>query len=362
MPSVFSKAPFILIDGSFGEGGGQILRTSLALSCVSGKPFEIINIRKSRPRPGLQPQHLTAVQAAAKISSATVEGADLSSTKIRFHPGKIRGGEYCFSVSEIKGSAGSTSLVLQSVLLPLFFANQESAIALIGGTHVPWSPTFHYLRHVFLPALSRMNLTAEMLIEKWGWYPLGGGSVTAKITPAQKVSAITMTERGMLKSVKGTSTVSNLPMEIAVRQRSRALAVLSRRGIEASIETFSAPSIGKGTHLFLLAESEKSVAAFDSLGAIGKRAETVSDEATGALLEYLNAAAAVDPYLADQLISYCSLAGGISKFTTSRITRHLLTNAWIVKQFLDVDIVVKGKEGEPGSIQIRPSSNITSPA
>lgn len=349
------KTGLIVIDGSFGEGGGQILRTSIALSCVTGKPVEIVNIRKSRPRPGLQPQHVTAVKAAAKISNAIVEGADISSTTIRFSPGKTRGGEYRFDVSEIKGSAGSTSLVLQTILLPLIFADQESAVTLIGGTHVPWSPTFHYLRHVFFPTLFRMGLTADLMIEKWGWYPLGGGAVNVKIKPGKQLSGITMTERGILKSVSGTSTVSNLPMEIAVRQRNRALAVLSRQGIEAALETVSALSVGRGTHLFLLALSENSVAAFDSLGALGKRAEIVADEASTALLNYLDTGAAVDPYIADQLIAYCSLARGISKFTTSRITRHLLTNVWAVKQFLTVEILVEGKEGEPGSIQIRPS-------
>lgn len=357
MAPFFSKAKPILIDGSFGEGGGQILRTALALSCVSGKPVEIVNIRKSRPKPGLQPQHLLAVKAAAKISNATIEGAGISSTAIRFHPGEITGGEYRFDVSEIKGSAGSTSLVLQTILLPLIFAGQESAIRLIGGTHVPWSPSFHYLRDVFLPVLFRMGVTADLIIEKWGWYPLGGGSVIARIKPRRELPGITMTERGKLKSVRGRSTVSNLPMEIAVRQRNRALTVLSREGVEADIETASAPSLGKGTHLILLAQCENSVAAFDSLGALGKRAETVADEASGALLDYLQSGAAIDPHLADQLIPYCSLADGISKFTTSRITLHLLTNVRVVRQFVDIDIAVEGKEGEPGSVQIGRSSD-----
>ena len=138
----------IHIDGSFGEGGGQILRTSLALSCVLGKPVEIVNIRRDRMKPGLQPQHLTAVIAAAAISRAHVEGAELSSTAIKFLPGPLSGGDYVFDVSEKKGSAGSTSLVLQTILLPLCFAERPSSITVLGGTHVPWSPTFHYLNPI----------------------------------------------------------------------------------------------------------------------------------------------------------------------------------------------------------------------
>ena len=197
----------IHIDGSHGEGGGQILRTSLALSCVLGRPFEIINIRKERSKPGLQPQHLMAVKAAAAISNASCQGAELSSTHTLFHPGEVAGGDYAFDVSEKKGSAGSTSLVLQTILLPFLFAQRSSTVSIIGGTHVPLSPAFHYLRFVFLPLLSRLGANIDLNIEKWGWYPIGKGMINARISPMKGIKPISSRDRGKLVRVSGISAI-----------------------------------------------------------------------------------------------------------------------------------------------------------
>ncbi len=341
------------IDGSYGEGGGQILRTALALSCVLKRPIDITNIRKSRKKPGLQPQHLTAVKAAEAVSKALVEGAEFSSTTLRFSPGHLTGGKYFFDVSEKKGSAGSTSLVLQTILLPLCFAERQSSITVIGGTHVPWSPSFHYLKYVFLPALSRLGVKAELNIEKWGWYPIGGGKVTATVNPSKEFLPLEIAERGKLVRVTGISAVSNLPQDIAKRQRDQAHKILSQKGIDAEIEIVSANSPGKGTLMFLRAEYENITVGFDSLGAIGKRAEDVADEACKALFEYIDVGGALDPHLADQIIPYLALASGPSTFTTSRIAQHLLTNIWVVKQFVDVEIHVEGNEGGPGAVRVQ---------
>ncbi len=341
------------IDGSYGEGGGQVLRTALALSCVFERPIEITNIRKSRKKPGLMPQHLTAVKAAATVSNAGVEGAELSSTMLRFAPGHLVGGEYIFDVSEKKGSAGSTSLVLQTVLLPLCFAEHQSSITVIGGTQVPWSPSYHYLKYVFLPALLRLGVKAELNIEKWGWYPIGGGKVAVTVNPKKEFLPLEIAERGKLVRVTGISAVSNLPQDIAKRQRDRALKTLSQKRIDAEIEIVSAPSPGKGTTVFLLAQYENITVGFDSIGAIGKRAEEVADEACKAFFEYIDAGGALDPHVADQIIPYLALASGPSIFTTSRITQHLLTNIWVVKQFVDVEIHVEGEEGEQGRVFVK---------
>ncbi len=340
------------IDGSYGEGGGQVLRTALALSVALRRPVEVTNIRKARPKPGLQPQHLTAVIAASAICGASVNGAALSSTGLAFTPGDVQGGNYTFDVSDIKGSAGSTSLVFQTILLPLFFAELPSTLVLLGGTHVPWSPTFHYLKQVFLPALFSLNADADINIEQWGWYPRGGGRVRASIRPCRKLNGLLLRDRGELKRLSGVSAVSNLPSGIAERQRARAVKVLSKLAINAAIETAEAPSSGKGTLLFLLAEFGNCRAGFDSLGAVGKRAETVADEACSRMLHYLGTGGALDPYLADQLVPYLALAHERSEFTTSRVTRHLLTNIWVVRQFLDRKIEVEGNEGAEGKITI----------
>ncbi len=345
----------ICIDGSFGEGGGQILRTSLALSCLLGKPMEIRNIRKSRKNPGLQPQHLTAVMAAASITNAIVRGADLSSTTLQFQPDRIRGGTYHFDVAKKKASAGSVSLVLQTILLPLCFADQSSLITVKGGTHVPWSPSFHYLKSIVTPLLLRLGAGAEYSIASWGWYPVGNGQVSARIMPTRVLQPFTLINRGELMSVTGISAISNLPDHIATRQRNRALAVLNRQGIDASIEILSAPSSGKGSFLFLTAEFEHLSAGFDSLGSIGKRAEEVADEACTGLLSFLHTKGALDPHLADQIVPWLAFCQGPSEFTTSHITRHLLTNLWVMRQFMDVDVHVEGSEGEAGRILIHPS-------
>ena len=352
MPHVSGKG-VIRIDGTFGEGGGQILRTSLALACVLGKSIEITNIRKTRKKPGLQPQHLTAVTAAAAISRAHVEGAELSSTSISFLPRTIRGGDYLFDVSEKKGSAGSTSLVLQTIMLPLCFADQPSKVTVLGGTHVPWSPTFHYLKYVFLALLSRANATIDIDIAKWGWYPGGGGSVMARIKPQAGLHPIRIVRRGTLQRVTGLSAIANLPRDIAVRQRNSAVNALLSAGIESDMEIVDATSPGKGSLVFLRAEFDNIVEGFDALGALGKRAEEVADEACQSFLTYASSTGALDSHLADQIIPYLALARGDSEFTTSAITQHLLTNIWVVRQFLDVDIQVTGKEGDPGQIKIR---------
>ena len=344
----------VSIDGSFGEGGGQILRTSLALSCVLGKPLNITNIRKARKNAGLQPQHLTAVMAAASIAGAEVQGAELSSTALEFRPGRTNGGTYLFDVAEKKCSAGSTSLVLQTILLPLCFAKQASMVTVNGGTHVPWSPSFHYLRSVVAPLLFRIGVHAEYDIASWGWYPIGNGQVSARITPAGALRPLTVIDRGRLVRVFGMSAISNLPNHIATRQRDRALAILSRQGIDASIEVLSAPSPGKGSFLFLVVEFEHLLAGFGSLGAIGKRAEEVADEACDELLSYLRAKGALDPHLADQVVPWLAVCQGPSEFTTSRVTGHLLTNLWVVRQFMDIDVRVEGVEGEEGWVVIRP--------
>lgn len=331
----------IKIDGSYGEGGGQILRTSLSLSCVTKRPIEIYNIRKGRKKPGLQPQHLTCVKAAQAISDAEVQGAELQSQNLVFIPQKIKAGDYLFDVGEIKGSAGSASLVLQALLSPLFYADEPSTVTIIGGTHVPWSPPFHYLKDVFGAAIAKMGFKIEFDIERWGWYPIGGGKIRAVINPAKAFHGLNIVERGRLKSITGVSAVSNLPLSIAERQRDKGISLLNEKGIEADIDIINATSHGKGTFFFLLAEFENAIAGFSSLGAIGKKAEEVAAEACKEFFDFIDSKGAIDPHLSDQLILYMAMAKMESSFLTSQITQHLLTNIWAIKHFLPVEIKVE---------------------
>lgn len=356
-----------VIDGSYGEGGGQVLRTSLALSAFLSQPVHIENIRAKRPKPGLAAQHLTGVLAVARVCDAELEGADLGSQTLTFAPQTPpQAGDYIFDVAEARkgGSAGSVSLVFQTLLLPLAFAPGPSQLTIKGGTHVAWSPPYHYLKHVYLPTLARMGIEAEISIERWGWYPIGGGEMRARIkglgvrsyglTPnPYSVTPIDLTERGELRRLRGISALSNLPMHIAERQKKRAAGFLRHHGFDPQIEIINAPSAGQGTLLFLVAEYENIVAGFTSLGARGKRAEKVAEEACQEFLAYHESGACLDKHLADQLILPLALAKGQSSLTTSKISQHLLTNVWVVERFLDVRFEVEGEEGCPGKVMVR---------
>jgi RNA 3'-terminal phosphate cyclase (ATP) len=235
---------YLQIDGNYGEGGGQILRTTLSLSCILKKPMELTNIRRGRKIPGLQPQHLTSVSACRKITQADVEGDVLQSTSLRFSPGDIVGGDFVFDVSEKKRSAGSTSLILQTIFLPLCHAQTPSGIKVLGGTHVPWSPPFDYLKEIFAPMVRKIGCDIGLEINKWGWYPKGGGEVLGTIQPIVKFNSIDLTERGKLLNLSGISAVSNLPVTIAERQKNHALKILKDKGFSPEIDIYQAPSIG----------------------------------------------------------------------------------------------------------------------
>jgi RNA 3'-terminal phosphate cyclase (ATP) len=337
------------IDGSYGEGGGQILRTALALSAILRKPFTIHHIRSKRKNPGLQAQHLEAVEALSRITEAQTEGVRFGSQKITFIPQKILPGDYQFEVR----TAGSVTLLLQAIFLPLCLSGEISRVILVGGTHVPWSPSFHYLSEVLLPTLQWMGVSAKAAIEKWGFYPKGGGKIQLKIDPVHELRPISLVDRGSLKKIHGISAISNLPKHVAERQKEQALKKIQRElKIDAEITTsYDIPSNGPGSFLFLLAEYEKTLAAFSSLGERGKPAEKVADEAVDSLKDFIESDSCIDPYLADQLVHFMALAKGNSSFTTTQMTEHLLTNLWVVGHFLEVKVRKWGEIGRPGRVE-----------
>jgi len=355
----------LVIDGAQGEGGGQIVRTSLSLSCLLDVPVELVNIRANRPNPGLRPQHLTGVKAMAQICQAKVAGGYIGSPRLRFEPQtEPQAGKYSFDVAEAwkGGSAGAVSLIFQTLLLPLASARADSELVLIGGTHVAWSPPYHYLRHVYLPAVQKMGIWARVSIERWGWYPLGGGKMRVRIRGQGtegssdnllSLSPVRLEDRGALVRVWGISAVSNLPDHIVERQRRRAEEILRARGFEVQIDGVRAPSRGRGTMLFLVVECERTSAGFTAHGQRGKPAETVAEEACRQLLEWWGSNAALDRHLADQLVLPTALADGESTFTTCCVTRHLLTNIWVVERFGLAYFEVEGDLGAPGKITVK---------
>jgi len=340
----------IEIDGSIGEGGGQVLRSSLTLSILTGQPVHLTDIRAGRSQPGLRPQHIQSVKAAAAICNASVEGARLGSQELVFQPAEVSPGKYHFEI----GTAGSVSLVLQTIFLPLARADKSSNIRIQGGTHVPWSPSFHYLQLQWLPVLQKMGFRCKLQMLKAGFYPRGGGLVEAHIYSAEDIQPITLIERGQLVRIRGIAGVANLDEEIAHRMKLHALDRLECRwrNTKIQIQTFDAPS--PGAFIFLTAEYEKTQCLYCVLGEKGKRAEVVADEACSMLEQFLDGSAAVDEFLADQLLLPCAFASGVSTLRTIRITQHLLTNAQVMQKFLPVYITIEGEIGCEGVVTVTP--------
>lgn len=338
------------INGAMGEGGGQVLRSSLSLSILTAKPVYITHIRAARKKPGLQPQHLQAVLAAASICGAQVSGAELNSQAIIFEPGEVHAGRYRFDI----GTAGAASLVLQTVFLPLTQASGTSNLVIRGGTHVPFSPCYHYLERQWLPVLQDRGYWARLNLNQAGFYPIGGGEIQASIRRTRTIEPLRLLERGKLLGIRGISAVANLDETIARRQKLQALRRLEPVCANSKIEIVPLPSAGKGTLLLVQAEFEQASCCYFGLGALGKRAEVVADEAVDGLLAFLRGPGTVDEYLADQLLLPLALASGESQFRTARVTRHLLTNAAVLQTFLPARVQVDGTEGEPGTVTVSP--------
>ena len=331
------------LDGSYGEGGGQILRTALSLAALMGAPVRIERIRAGRSKPGLRPQHLTSVQAVARISQAEITGARLGSQDLTFRPRAVKGGNYCFDVAETTGSAGAVTLVAQALLPPLFKAGAPATVILKGGTHVPWSPPAHYLSHVFLPALAAMGAEVKLILERWGWYPRGGGEVRLTIRGARPLTGVQWRTPAEATAFRAMSAAAQLPEHVARRQAAR---LAARLGESVPVTVSPASGQDPGSLVFLWGPQ----AGFSALGARGKPAEQVADEAVEAYLVFRESGAALDRHLADQMLIYLALAQGPSSFTTEAVTSHLLTNVWVIEQFLGPIFQVKGSLGERGEI------------
>jgi RNA 3'-terminal phosphate cyclase (ATP) len=340
--------PMLEIDGSFGEGGGQILRTSMALSLLTGRPFHLRNVRARRSKPGLQPQHLQSVLAAAQVGQATTRGASLGSCDLAFEPGAVRAGTYRFDI----GTAGATGLVLHTVYLPLALRGQgPSEVTLVGGTHVQTSPSYHFLDGTWRPYLEEMGLRVGLRLDRPGFYPRGGGVVRAFVQPCERLQGVTLPARSPVK-VTGVSAVAGLDRGIARRQARRATQALERQGLDVEIEEVTWDG-GPGSVLVLQLDTKPVPTTFVALGARGKPAEAVADEGVGEVLRYLAVPEAlVDLHTGDQLLLPLALAEGPSEYHVPEVTRHLTTNIAVIAMFLERQITCDGEEGQPGHVRI----------
>jgi RNA 3'-terminal phosphate cyclase (ATP) len=338
----------VRIDGSRGEGGGQMLRSSLALSLLTGKPVSINRIRAGRKKPGLQPQHRLCVQAAAKIGSAKTKGVDLGSTRIEFEPGSVVSGPYQFEV----GTAGSCSLVLHTLYLPLALrGSTASEVSITGGTHVTHSPTYDFLAGTWSRYLELIGIRVGTRLRRAGFYPRGGGVLEARIEPCQAINGINLEAFEPATLVHIRSMVSGLPESIADRQAERAAELLEEMNLTVEV-TRDIRRDGLGTAVALELATKPVSTTFTALGERGKRAETVAEEAVEQVRTYLARPAGVDHFSADQLLLPLALAEGSSSFAVEEVTLHLLTNIEVIRSFVDRDIECKGNEGDPGCVRI----------
>lgn len=320
---------WIELDGSRGEGGGQILRTALSLSMITGIPFAIERIRAGRKKPGLLRQHLTAVQAAAAMCGAVVEGGAPGSQTLRFRPGPIRAGDYCHAI----GSAGSCTLVLQTVLPALWFADGPSTLRVSGGTHNPAAPPADFLIRSWQPLLHRMGVTLDIQLLRHGFYPAGGGEVLAATAPVTTWQPLHLETRGDLSRLSAIGVVSGVPAEVAKREMLRAAAQLGALDEELRVLPGNE---GPGNVLMIALEYPEVTEVFSSCGERGLPAEAVADHAARQARRYRESSAAVGEHLADQLLLPMALAGR-GCFTTPVLSSHLKTNCEVIEKFLPVN-------------------------
>lgn len=330
----------IRIDGTHGEGGGQILRSSLALSMITGAPFRIDGIRGGRRKPGLMRQHLTAVRAAAEVSGARVEGDEIGSTQLVFEPREVRAGDYVFSI----GTAGSTTLVLQTVLAPLLRAGGPSSVVVEGGTHNPMAPPFEFLARSYLPLVERMGPRVSITLERAGFFPAGGGRLRVDIDPVAELEPLDLIERGEVVSRRGRAIVSHLARRIAEREIEVFRRKLSLREEDLLIEAVT-DSPGPGNIVLLEFVLESHCEVISSVGSVGRSAEAVAHDAVSQARQYLRSEAPVGLHLSDQVMLPMALAGA-GRFRSVGLTRHSTTHLELLAAFLPVGVRVDAMEGQ----------------
>jgi len=322
----------IEIDGSYGEGGGQILRNAVALSTYTNKSVKITKIRENRPNPGLKAQHYVTIKSIAEICNAKTEGVEIGSQEITFKPGKIKGGKYKFEI----GTAGSITLAFQAIILALLKTQEAVTVSLSGGTDVKWSPTWDYFEHIFLPHIEKMGVKVYPKLILRGYYPKGGGEVVITINPNQKIKPLKLTNKNEVTDIKGKISISNLPDHIVSRMKHTAIKSLLKNNFLTSIEVDKTTSLSPGVGLTLWTDDKKKIIGTTQLGEKSLRSEEIGKNAASNLIKEIESEATIDIYAFDQLLPYMAIAKK-SSCIVREITNHASTNMWLVNKFLNTD-------------------------
>lgn len=342
------------IDGSQGEGGGQIVRSALALSMVTGRGVVLDNIRAGRQKPGLLRQHLTAVRAAAEICGADVEGDELRSSRLSFSPGPVRGGTYAFHI----GSAGSTTLVLQTILPPLMIADAPSIVCIEGGTHNPMAPPYDFVKRAFLPLLARMGPAVVLELDRYGFFPAGGGRIRAEITPSQTLRPLRLIDGGKVSKCRARAIVAQLPEEIGERECRAITRKLNWGGRAYTVES-TREAGGPGNVVFAEVERGGVTEVFSGFGERGVPAEKVAAAVVRGVRRYCDSDAPVGEHLVDQLLlplgigAHLGTGGG--EFRTLGLSGHARTHIDILKAFLDVSIAFEARGADDVHVRVQAS-------
>lgn len=339
------------VDGSYGEGGGQLLRLSCALAALRGEAVRIVNIRAKRSPSGLAPQHLAAVRTVAALCGAEVEGLALRAREIVFRPGPLRAGEYRFEV----GTAGAITLVLQAVLPVALACDAPVRLSVSGGTDVRAAPPLDYFRHVFLPLLARLGAHVTLVLERRGYYPRGGGEAELTVAPAARFSALVFDEPGPIEQIGGIAHCANLPAHVAERMRQAALARLGALPAAQIATEVLGPeqALGPGGAIVLWARTARTVLGAATVAERGLRAEQLGEQAAGELRAEIESGASLDLHAADQLLVYLAQAEGVSRFTVRALSLHARTTMWLLEQFLPVRFAVSA-EGQRVRVEVLP--------
>jgi RNA 3'-terminal phosphate cyclase (ATP) len=328
------------IDGSYGEGGGQILRNAVGLSTILNKPVKITNIRANRPTPGIKAQHYVVIKSIKEMSDAKTENLEIGSTKLTFYPGKFKEGNYKFDI----GTAGSITLVFQALILASLKTDKKLNITLTGGTDVKWSPSWDYFNHVFFPIIKKIGVKVDINLLKRGYYPKGGGEAEITITPGSKLKTLRLDKEDEFSKIKGIVNIGQLSRGISKRITHSTIRALLKNNLQADITVEESKTLSPGTGITIWTDSKDIILGSSVLGERGITSEEIGKNVVNNLLNEINSKSTIDTYAFDQILPYIAIAKGESSCIVKEISNHAQTNMWLIKQFLDTDF--QAKQGE----------------